>query len=62
MGPDGNVYVREPTALMCVRKDVFLNLCELYPKTEEALKVLSLEKRKLYMHYLGEALNIGIRT
>ena len=47
---------------MCVKKKVFLNLCELYPKTEEALKVLSLEKRKLYIHYLNEANNIKIRA
>ena len=35
VGTDGNVYERDATELMCVRKDVFLNLCELYPKTEE---------------------------
>ena len=47
------------TALMCVRKEVLLNLCNLYPQTEQVLKVLSLEKRKLYMHYLGETLSLS---
>ena len=56
------MYERDATELMCVRKDVFLNLCELYPKTEENLKILSLEKRKIYMHYLAETLNIGTKT
>ena len=46
------------TSFMCCKRDVFLDLCELYPETEEALKELSLHKREIYLHYLKTAKNM----
>ena len=42
------------TFLMCVEKRTFLDLCELYPKTAEDLKVRALEKRQVYLKYLNQ--------
>ena len=43
---------------MCCKKEVFLDLCELYPETEEVLRELSLHKRDIYLHYLKTAKNM----
>jgi hypothetical protein len=34
---------------MCVRKEVLLSLCELYPKSAIAIKEMALEKAKIKM-------------
>ena len=40
------------TQFMCIRSDVFLELCELYPATHANLRELALHKREIYMHFL----------
>jgi len=37
---------------MCVEKKTLLNLCDLYPKTAENLKMRGLEKREVYMKFM----------
>ena len=32
-----------------------MNLCEIYPKTHEALKKIAVQKRELYLHFLNAA-------
>lgn len=38
---------------MCVEKSVFMDLCQLYPKTAENLKMRGLEKRAIYLKYMN---------
>ena len=40
------------TSFMCCKKEMFLDLCELFPQTQQALRELSLHKRDIYMHFL----------
>ena len=42
------------TMCMCCPKDVFLNLCEIYPNTHQSLIELAIMKRDIYMHYLDK--------
>lgn len=39
--------------VMCLAEDVFLNLCDLYPKTKESLKILGLKKRRMFINCLS---------
>ena len=39
---------------MCVEKRTFLDLCELYPKTAENLKMRGLERRAVYLKYMKQ--------
>lgn len=39
---------------MCVEKSVFMDLCQLYPKTAENLKMRGLEKRAIYLKYMNQ--------
>lgn len=39
---------------MGCERGVVEDLCDLYPKTAENLKMRSLEKRAIYLYYMGE--------
>ena len=54
------MYIPESvrTSFMCCKKEVFLDLCELFPVTGELLKELSLHKRDIYLHYLKTVKNM----
>ena len=45
------------TMFMCVKSEVFLNLCDLYPKTSEAMRKLALERRELTLFFLNQVNN-----
>ena len=42
---------------MCADSELFLHLCDLYPKTSEALRKLALERRELTIHFLNQVNN-----
>ena len=44
--PCENENVTSTTVFMCIEKKVFLNLCDLYPKTANNLKFRGLERRE----------------
>ena len=46
---DGEV---EEFRVMCLSADDFNQLCDLYPQTQESLKILGLKKRKMFMQIL----------
>ena len=41
---------------------MFIDLCELYPKTHKRLKELALHKRDIYLHYMKAAKQIKDKT
>ena len=47
------------TSFMCCRREIILDLCELYPKTHEALKKIAVQKRELYLHFLNAARDLN---
>ena len=42
----------EEFRVMCLSKDNFEELCDLYPKTAESLKMQGLKKRKMFLDCL----------
>jgi len=50
--------VRE-ARLMCIKKKVFLNLCELYPDTAENLRIRGLERRYQFIKKMNEYDNVS---
>ena len=49
LGADGHV---EEHRVMCLSKEKFTDLCELYPQTAESLKLQGLKKRKMFLDSL----------
>ena len=43
---------------MGVKTETYDHLCQLYPKTAEALKDLALIKREIYLHYMETAISL----
>jgi hypothetical protein len=50
------------TTFMCCDKAVVQDLCELYPRTAENLKLRSLEKRAVFLHCMGEPSSLVTKT
>ena len=48
----GEDYDVEEFRVMCLKEDIFRDLCDLYPQTQESLKILGLKKRKMFMECL----------
>ena len=45
--------------LMCVDQDVWHRICEMYPKSSEALKQAALLKREIILHYMECGLKLS---
>lgn len=52
--PNDPVEYENNVKLMGCEKGVVKELCELYPRTCENMKMRSLEKRAVYLYYMGE--------
>ena len=38
--------------LMCLKQNVFLDLCNLYPESCEMLKQVAIYRRSIFLHYM----------
>ena len=52
---------QEDVHVMGVYKEVFFNLLEMYPKTQEALQELCLLKREIMLHYMEMNVNFDYK-